>query len=104
MSRLLRPTPDTHLLDLTRRLAEDYYSIPLTEVSRVVREAAATATGGEDWSGTPQGIPDFVAVIDYVAREDLDEARRTQGSLSRRKSARPAQPVTDRRRRRRVAE
>jgi hypothetical protein len=75
MSRLLRPDTDTQILDLTRRLAEDYYSLPLTEVSRLVREAADTATGGGGFSGTPQGIPELIAVIEHVAREELDEAR-----------------------------
>lgn len=75
MSRLLRPDTDTQILDLTRRLAEDYFLVPLPEVSRVVREAAEAATGGGDFSGTPQGIPEIIAVIEHVAREDLDEVR-----------------------------
>jgi hypothetical protein len=75
MSRLLRPDTDTQILDLTRRLAEDYYSIPLTEVSRLVREAADTATGGDGFSGTRQGFPEFIAVIEHVAREELEAAR-----------------------------
>jgi hypothetical protein len=92
MPRLSRPSPDTQILDLTRRLAEDYYSIPLPEVSRVVREATDTATGGEGWTGTPQGIPDILAVIDYVAREDLDEAQQAQ---ERPQSATVSRPSTD---------
>jgi hypothetical protein len=74
MSGLRRPTPAKRLVELTKRLAEDYDSVPLPEVSRIVHDAAATATGGDgDWTGTPAGVPAIVEVIEHVAREDLDE-------------------------------
>jgi len=73
MSVLRRPTPANQILELARRLAEEYPSIPLPEVSRVVRDAAAASidsAGG--WSGTAEGIPAIIEVIELVAREDLD--------------------------------
>jgi hypothetical protein len=103
MSRLLRPKPDRQILDLARQLAEDYESIPLPEVSRVVRAAAASA-GGDEWSGTSQGIPTLLAVIEQVAREDLDAARVAIAPVSSRRPVGSARPAVDRRTRRLVAE
>lgn len=72
MPGLRRPTPAKRVLDLTRRLAEDYDSIPLPEVSRAVQEAAAVTTGSDgSWAGTREGIPAIVEVIEQLAREDL---------------------------------
>jgi hypothetical protein len=74
MPELRRPTPSTLVPELTRRLAEDYHSLPLPEVSRVVREAFASVAGPDGrWEGTPEGIPAAMAVIEQVAREDLDQ-------------------------------
>jgi hypothetical protein len=94
MSGLPRPTPDAQVLELTRRLAEDYVSIPLPEVSRVVKDAVTTATGDDEWSGTAAGIPAIVDVIEVLAREDLDatiegDPPATRASTGRAKKAAP---------------
>jgi hypothetical protein len=73
MSGLPRPTPAKAILDLTRRLAEDYDDIALTEVAHAVQGAAETVNGIDaDWSGTTEGIPALLDVIEQLAREDLD--------------------------------
>jgi hypothetical protein len=87
MSGLVRPTPEDQILDLARRLAEDYDAIPLAQVSRAVREAASTAIGGTPWSGTPAGIPAILDVIEQVAREDLEDTQLDHGPVSRRRAA-----------------
>jgi hypothetical protein len=74
MSGLPRPTPAKAIIELARRLAEDYDSVPLPEVSRAVHDAAlVTNAPGEDWAGTAEGIPAIIDVIEALAREDLDE-------------------------------
>lgn len=72
MPVLPRPTPTEKVRELTRRLAEDYATVPLPEIARIVKEAAATATGEGEWTGTADGLTWFVEVIEQVAREDLD--------------------------------
>lgn len=72
MSTLSRLSPDARVLELTRQLAEDYHRVPLPEVSRIVREAATVVMGHDDWSGTNEGLPALVAVIEEVARADLE--------------------------------
>jgi hypothetical protein len=73
MPGLRRPTPERGILDLTRRLAEEYEAVPLPEISRVVQEAVAAATGPSGmWGGTREGIPAFVEVVEVLAREDLE--------------------------------
>jgi hypothetical protein len=73
MSGLPRPTPAKAILDLTRRLAEDYDDLALPEVGRAVHAAAETVNGvGTEWSGTAEGIPALIDVIEQLAREDLD--------------------------------
>jgi hypothetical protein len=70
---LRRPTPDRGLRELTRRLAEEYDQIPLPEISRIVQEAVTAATGpGHSWGGTREGIPTFIEVVEFIAREDLE--------------------------------
>jgi hypothetical protein len=78
MSGLPRPTPAKAIIELTRRLAEDYDAIPLPEVSRAVHDAALVTTApGEVWAGTAEGIPAILDVIETLAREDLDEMAAT---------------------------
>ncbi len=74
MPGLRRATPDRLVLELTQRLAEDYASIPLRTVTRAVREAVDT-TAGPDGKLDPkaEGIPAVIAVIEQLAREDLDQ-------------------------------
>jgi hypothetical protein len=87
MSGLRRSTPAKQIAELTRRLAEEYVSVPLPDVSRIVNDAAAIATGPDgDWGGTTDGIPAIVEVIDHLAREDLDGIRVTP---VRRRPAKP---------------
>jgi hypothetical protein len=60
-----RKSPGSHLLDLTRRLAEDYDVLPLRDVRRSVREAAElVATAGA-------GLADTLTLIERIARDDL---------------------------------
>lgn len=73
MSGLPRPTPAKAIHELTRRLAEDYEQIALPEVSRAVTSAAQWVHGlDRSWSGTAEGIPALVEVIEQLARESLD--------------------------------
>jgi hypothetical protein len=73
MSGLHRPTPARRVRELARRLAEEYVTVPLPEVSRVVYEAEATVVGPDrHFAGTPEGIPAVIEVIELVAREELD--------------------------------
>jgi hypothetical protein len=73
---LHRRSPKRLVLELTRALAEDYETVPLAEVSRVVQQAVDTAVGPDgEWAGTPAGVTALVAVIEHLAREDLDQAR-----------------------------
>lgn len=93
MSGLARPTPDAQILELTRRLAEDYASIPLPEVSSVVKDAVTAVTDGGEWAGTAAGIPAIVEVIELLAREDLDAT--IVGAPSPPKAAAPKAAATD---------
>jgi len=75
MCALARPTAATLVIDLSRRLAEDYPDVPLTEVSRVVKRAASAS----------------LAVADSTSPDDLDAAfvvieRRARNTLRRRNS------------------
>jgi hypothetical protein len=60
-----RKSPGSHLLDLTRRLAEDYDVLPLAAVRRSVREAAELVAA----AGT--GVAETIALIERIARDDL---------------------------------
>jgi hypothetical protein len=80
MPGLRRPTPRSLVLDLTKQLAEDYDSIPLPTVTRVVRDAVATTTGPDgQWDVKPEGIPAVITVIEHLAREDLEQLRAERG-------------------------
>lgn len=73
---LRRPSPDRGLRELSRRLAEEYDAIPLPEISRIVQDAVTTLTGpGHDWDGTREGLPTFIEVVEFLAREDLELLR-----------------------------
>jgi hypothetical protein len=62
---LHRKSPGSQLLDLTRRLAEDYDMLPLRDIRRSVREAAElVATAGA-------GIAETLTLIERIARDDL---------------------------------
>jgi hypothetical protein len=104
MPGLRRPTPAKHVLDLTRRLAEEYDAIPLPEVSRIVQDAVSATTGPNGkWDGTPEGIPAIVEVIEILAREDLDAPTRTQPAVVTPAPAAPAPRAARRSGRRRGA-
>jgi hypothetical protein len=60
-----RKSPGSLLLDLTRRLAEDYDVLPLPAIRRSVREAAElVATAGA-------GVAETLTLIERIARDDL---------------------------------
>ena len=60
-----RPTPLAVMLDLAKRLAEEYDTVPLAQVSRSVKAAAdAARLFGED---ATTALP----TIERIAREDL---------------------------------
>jgi hypothetical protein len=104
MPGLRRPTPAKRVLDLTRRLAEEYDAIPLREVSRVVQEAVAATSGPNGkWDGTTAGIPVIVEVIEILAREDLDAPSLTRPAGVTSAPAAPAPRAARRSRRRRGA-
>ncbi len=76
MPGLRRPAPSRLVLQLTQQLAEDYASIPLPTVTQVVRDAVATTTGPDGrLTAKAEGIPAVIAVIEHLAREDLDQLR-----------------------------
>jgi hypothetical protein len=60
-----RKSPGSHLLDLTRRLAEDYDVLPLPDVRRSVREAAELA------AAAGAGVAETLTLIERIARDDL---------------------------------
>lgn len=86
MPGLRRATPSRLVLDLTQQLAEDYDSIPLPTVTRIVRDAVATTTGPAGRSDAKaEGVPAVIATIEHLAREDLDRLRAesaTDGGLT----------------------
>ena len=60
-----RPNPLDLVIDLTRRLAEEYDSVPIPMVTRTVRSATEAARlFGED-------IAASLDTIERIAREDL---------------------------------
>jgi hypothetical protein len=60
-----RKSPGSHLLDLTRRLAEDYDVLPLPDVRTSVREAAELV------AAAGAGVSDTLGLIERIARDDL---------------------------------
>jgi hypothetical protein len=65
LSAVRRPSPKALVVDLTRRLAEEFDAVPLPTVTRAVRGAAQAVTlFGED-------IRDAMDTVEQIAREDL---------------------------------
>ena len=61
------------VVDLTRRLAEEFDDVPLPMVTRTVKGAAqAVALFGED-------LRDAIGTVEQIAREDLLAIRDTAG-------------------------
>jgi hypothetical protein len=72
-----RPDPLALVLDLTRRLAEEFDSVPIPMVTRTVRSAAEAAQlFGEDVSMS-------LDTIERIAREDLVAIRDAAEEQSR---------------------
>ena len=60
-----RPNALAVMLDLAKRLAEEFDTVPLAQVSRAVKAAAeATRLFGED-------VSEALPTIERIAREDL---------------------------------
>ena len=77
MSAVRRPNPLTLVLDLTRRLAEEFDSVPIPMVTRAVRSAAgASQLFGEDLAAS-------LETIERIAREDLVAVRETADEQAR---------------------
>jgi hypothetical protein len=76
MSGLLRPKPTDQILALTRRLAEDYAALPLTDVCRIVRSCAAAIakSGGTAQPWPPNRTPELLASVERAARRELGRA------------------------------
>lgn len=65
MPAVRRPNPRGLLLDLTRRMAEEFDTLPIPTVSAAVQSAAtATALFGDDVAAS-------LDTIERIAREDL---------------------------------
>ena len=65
MSAVRRPNSRTLLLDLTRRLAEEFESLPIPTVTGAVQSAVnATALFGDN-------VVESIDTIERIAREDL---------------------------------
>jgi hypothetical protein len=60
-----RASPDARVLDLTRRLAEEYAAVALPDVRRAVREAAELV----GWAAA--GTAEMLALIERLARVEL---------------------------------
>ena len=65
MPTFRRKSPGSHLLDLTRRLAEEYDGLPLPDVRRSVREAAELV------AAAGAGMSETMTLIERIARDDL---------------------------------
>jgi hypothetical protein len=71
-----RPSSPTLVLDLARRLAEEFDSVPLPMVSRAVKAATEAARlFGED-------VASALATIEQLAREDLVALRDAAAEVS----------------------
>lgn len=65
MSAVRRPNSRTLLLDLTRRLAEEFENLPIPTVTGAVQSAvSATELFGD-------GVIESIETIEQIAREDL---------------------------------
>jgi hypothetical protein len=65
VSAVRRPNSRTMLLDLTRRLAEEFETLPIPTVTGAVQSAAnATALFGDN-------VAESLDTIEQIAREDL---------------------------------
>ena len=65
MSAVRRPNSRTLLLDLTRRLAEEFQSLPIPTVTAAVQSAVnATELFGDN-------VVESIDTIERIAREDL---------------------------------
>jgi hypothetical protein len=70
-----RPNAPALVLDLARRLAEEFDTVPLPMVSRAVSAAAEAARlFGED-------VAEALATIEQIAREDLVALRATSADV-----------------------
>ena len=77
MSAVRRPSPLTLVLDLTRRLAEEFDSVPIPMVTSTVKAAAeATRLFGEDVAAS-------LETIERIAREDLIAIREAADEQAR---------------------
>jgi hypothetical protein len=70
MCALARPTAAPQVIELSRQLAEDYPDVPLPEVSRVVKRAAAASLPIADSTSADELQSAFV-VIERRARNSL---------------------------------
>lgn len=76
MPAVSRTDPMTLILDLTRRLAEEFHPLPLPLVTRAVKAAVdASALFGEE-------IRSSLATIEQIARENLVAIRATTGAAT----------------------
>ena len=76
MSGLRRPKPANHIVELAKKLAEEYPLIAMQEVSRVVHEAADTVIGTDGEATLTKGnLSELLETIAQVARTDLDWLR-----------------------------
>ena len=74
MTAVRRPNTRALLLDLTRRLAEEYDALPIPTVTTAVQSAAsATALFGDD-------VASSIETIEQLAREDLAAIREAAAS------------------------
>jgi len=74
---VVRPDPLALVLDLTRRLAEEFASVPIPMVTHTVRSAAEAARlFGED-------VTSSLETIERIAREDLVAIRDASEEQSR---------------------
>jgi hypothetical protein len=79
MCPLARPQPAALVIELSRRLAEDYPAVPLAEVAKVVKRAAADSLTLDD-TVTAEELEAALAAAEQRARQAL--GRRPAGDPS----------------------
>ena len=77
MCALARPAPTALVIDLSRRLAEVYPYVPLAEVSRVVKRAAAASLKVADSTSSS----DLMSAFATIERRSRNSLRRRNNQL-----------------------
>lgn len=72
MTTIHRRSPNSRVLDLTSRLAEEYDAVPLSDVRQSVHEAAELVAAAKT------GTSEKLTLIERIARSDLNDRATTR--------------------------